>query len=376
MKKFSLTLCLVLVGLMASAQTNFRDISFNEGLKAAKAENKLLFVDCYTAWCGPCKMMANKVFPDSTLGAWMNNKFVCIKIDMEKGEGPELGKRYDVNAFPTFLVLNHEGKLQGRTVGGMSAEKFSHVIDSVISNNKVAAMTAEYDGGRRDADFLKEYMDELKSQYMMGAYGKVVKVALAGKTAEEIVADKFYMEAFFDAHPQSDDKIFRDIYSLSLSQPDKFTKDLNAKINGVWSGGGFHYMEFDGHDVKGFDEAGFDRYVDTLRQLKVSCADNVAYSVKAYAYSSFKQYDKLFPLVVDALGNTAIEDYIIGGFVDTLEKNITDKKQRKTLLKAAEKRVAALKADFAANTDEKSRKKTQQEWMLKEYEKIIASLQK
>lgn len=98
--------------------------------------------------------------------------------------------------------------------------------------------------------------------------------------------------------------------------------------------------------------------------------------MKAYAYSSFKQYDKLFPLVVDALGNTAIEDYIIGGFVDTLEKNITDKKQRKTLLKAAEKRVAALKADFAANTDEKSRKKTQQEWMLKEYEKIIASLQK
>lgn len=376
MKKISLMLCMALAGLAASAQTNFREISFDEGLKAAKAENKLLFVDCYTSWCGPCKMMANKVFPDSTLGAWMNSKFVCMKIDMEKGEGPELGKRYDVNAFPTFLVLNHEGKLQGRTVGGMSADKFSHVIDSVINNNKLAAMTAEYDGGRRDADFLKDYMGELKSQYMMSAYGKVVNVALTGKTAEEIVADKFFMDAFFDARPQSGDKMFRDIYSLSVSQPDKFSEDLAAKINGVWSEGGFRYIKFDGHDVKDFDEAGFNRYVDTLRQMKVSSVDDVAYRVKAYAYSEFKQYDKLFPLVVDALGNTDVEDYYVGGFVGTLAKNITDKKQRKTLLKAVEKRVAALKADLAANTDEKSRKKTQQEWMLKEYEKIIASLQK
>lgn len=376
MKKISLTLCLAFVGLMASAQTNFREISFDEGLKAAQAENKLLFVDCYTQWCGPCKMMANTVFPDSTLGAWMNSKFVCMKIDMEKGEGPELGKRYDVNAFPTFLVLNHEGKLQGRTVGGMSADKFSHVIDSVINNNKLAAMTAEYDGGRRDAAFLKDYMAELQSQYMTGAYRKVLKTALAGKTAADVVADKFYMDAFFDAHPQSDDKMFRDIYSLSVSQPDKFSEAIIKKIGGVWAEGGFRYIEFDGHDVKGFDEAGFNRYVDTLRQMKVSCVDDVAYRVKAYAYSEFKKYDKLFPLVVDALGNTDVEDYYVGGFVDTLTKNITDKKQRKTLLKAVEKRVAALKADLAANTDEKSRKKTQQEWMLKEYEKIIASLQK
>ena len=367
---------MALAGLAASAQTNFRDISFDEGLKAAKAENKLLFVDCYTSWCGPCKMMANTVFPDSTLGAWMNSKFVCMKIDMEKGEGPELMKRYDVNAFPTFLVLNHEGKLQGRTVGGMSADKFSHVIDSVINNNKLAAMTAEYDGGRRDADFLKDYMGELKNQYMMGAYGKVLKTALAGKSAADVVADKFYMDAFFDTHPQSGDKMFRDIYSLSLSQPDKFSEAIIKKIGGVWAEGGFRYIEIDAHDVKGFDEAGFDRYVDTLRQMKVGDVKDIENRVKTYAYAGLKQYDKLFPLVVDALGNTDVEDYYVGGFVDTLTKNITDKKQRKTLLKLVEKRVAALKADLAANTDEKSRKKTQQEWFLKEYEKIVTELQK
>lgn len=376
MKKISLTLCLAFVGLMASAQTNFREISFDEGLKAAQAENKLLFVDCYTQWCGPCKMMANTVFPDSTLGAWMNSKFVCMKIDMEKGEGPELGKRYDVNAFPTFLVLNHEGKLQGRTVGGMSADKFSHVIDSVINNNKLAAMTAEYDGGRRDAAFLKDYMAELQSQYMTGAYRKVLKTALAGKTAADVVADKFYMDAFFDAHPQSDDKMFRDIYSLSVSQPDKFSEAIIKKIGGVWAEGGFRYIEFDGHDVKGFDEAGFNRYVDTLRQMKVGDVKDIENSVKTYAYAGLKQYDKLFPMVIASVNDAKVEDYKVVGYVGTLAKNITDKKQRKTLLKAVEKRVAALKADLAANTDEKSHKKTQQEWYLKSYEEALISLKK
>lgn len=376
MKKISLMLCMALAGFAASAQTNFREISFDEGLKAAKAENKLLFVDCYTSWCGPCKMMANKVFPDSTLGAWMNSKFVCMKIDMEKGEGPELGKRYDVNAFPTFLVLNHEGKLQGRTVGGMSADKFSHVLDSVLSNNKLAAMTAEYEGGCRDVDFLKEYMGELKNQYMMTAYGNVVKDALAGKTAEEIFADKFFMDAFFDARPKSDDKIFRDIYSLSVSHPDKFSEAIMEKISGVWAEGGFRYIEFDGHDVKGFDEAGFNRYVDTLRQMKVRNVKDVEYSVKTYAYAGLKQYDRLFPHIMGALDNKDIEDYKVIGYVGTLEKNVTDKKQRTTMLKAIEKRVKALNTAVAAAADNDDRKKSQQEFYLKEYEKIIANLQK
>lgn len=59
---------------------------FNQAVQKAKSTGKLIFLDCYTSWCGPCKMMANTVFPQEVVGNFMNPKYVCIKIDMEKGK--------------------------------------------------------------------------------------------------------------------------------------------------------------------------------------------------------------------------------------------------------------------------------------------------
>lgn len=43
----------------------FQNLSFSEALKKAGMENKLLFVDCFTTWCGPCRMLSKHVFTDS-----------------------------------------------------------------------------------------------------------------------------------------------------------------------------------------------------------------------------------------------------------------------------------------------------------------------
>ena len=59
----------------------FRDISLEEALKQAKAENKLVFVDCYTPWCGPCYKMMKEVFPKKEAGDYFNSRFVCVKYD-------------------------------------------------------------------------------------------------------------------------------------------------------------------------------------------------------------------------------------------------------------------------------------------------------
>ena len=77
----------------------------------AVKENKPIFVDCFTSWCGPCHMMSTKVFPTKEAGDFFNPRFVNIKIDMEKGEGKELLKRWKIDAFPTYLILNSEGEV-------------------------------------------------------------------------------------------------------------------------------------------------------------------------------------------------------------------------------------------------------------------------
>lgn len=76
MKKIILLLFMFLSVTLLRAQTNFRDITYREAIAAARTEKKLVFIDFYTSWCGPCKMMTNNVFPMKNVGEYLNAKFV------------------------------------------------------------------------------------------------------------------------------------------------------------------------------------------------------------------------------------------------------------------------------------------------------------
>lgn len=75
----------------------------------AKAEDKLVFVDCYTPWCGPCHRMLTEVFPRKEAGDYFNSRFVCVKYDMTKDENVELNKKFRVAAYPTFIIIRPDG---------------------------------------------------------------------------------------------------------------------------------------------------------------------------------------------------------------------------------------------------------------------------
>ena len=88
-------------GSHLSAQgIQFVHSSWQQVLAQARAEHKLVFLDAYTTWCGPCKMMTAKTFTDSAVAAYYNAQFINVKIDMEAGEGPMLAQRYEVHYFP------------------------------------------------------------------------------------------------------------------------------------------------------------------------------------------------------------------------------------------------------------------------------------
>ena len=68
-----------------------KDVSFASVLKKAKAENKPIFIDFYTTWCGPCKFMDETVFELEQVGDLFNENFINIKVNPERDkDGPML----------------------------------------------------------------------------------------------------------------------------------------------------------------------------------------------------------------------------------------------------------------------------------------------
>ncbi|MCW3077155.1 MAG: protein containing a thioredoxin domain [Bacteroidetes bacterium] len=93
-------------------------------LAKAKKENKLIFIDAFTTWCGPCKQMAKHVFTNDSVADFFNSKFVNYKFDMEKGEGIDFAKKYQVNCYPNLILIDGNGTLVHRSAGLLEAPVF------------------------------------------------------------------------------------------------------------------------------------------------------------------------------------------------------------------------------------------------------------
>ncbi|WP_020570170.1 thioredoxin family protein [Neolewinella persica] len=141
----------------------FVEKPFDELLAQAKKENKVIFIDAYTTWCGPCKMMAAKVFPLEEVGKVYNERFINAKFDMEKGEGPGLARRYGVAAYPTYLFVDGNGDIVHKGIGYIQQEEFLALADAATGENSLGAMNKRYESGERDAGFILTYTEVLTS---------------------------------------------------------------------------------------------------------------------------------------------------------------------------------------------------------------------
>lgn len=152
----TLTLGAALFAVSLSAQgIAFEKKSFKETLAKAKQENKLVFVDAMTSWCGPCKMMERNVFPLAKVGDFYNKNFLNLTLDMEKGEGREVAQRYGVRAYPTFLFLNGDGELVLQNSGYLQEADFLKIgEEAAAAKGSFAEMKKKFLAGDRSPEVL------------------------------------------------------------------------------------------------------------------------------------------------------------------------------------------------------------------------------
>jgi thiol-disulfide isomerase/thioredoxin len=158
-KKIIMMAVMVTLTLSSFAQgIKFEHGTFVEALAKAKAENKLLFVDFYTSWCGPCKKMSKTIFPQEEVGTFFNKNFVSLKIDAEKGEGPEIAKKFEVKSYPTMVFINTDGTEAKRMVGAAPDGSFLIDFAKQVTGEKISFLDQyeQYKRGKRDLGFIRD----------------------------------------------------------------------------------------------------------------------------------------------------------------------------------------------------------------------------
>lgn len=120
-------------------QTNTEGIQFFEGtwdeaLAKAKNENKPIFLDVCATWCGPCKVLKRKTFPDAEAGKYFNENYINVSLDGEKEDGKIVVQKFNVRAYPSLFILNSSGEPVVYFTGYLNPEELIELGKAGIEN--------------------------------------------------------------------------------------------------------------------------------------------------------------------------------------------------------------------------------------------------
>ena len=346
MKKI-LSAFFIILSVLSFAQEGikFETSDFKTILAKAKKENKLIFLDAYTTWCGPCKLMAKNIFTLKSVGDHYNANFVNAKIDMEKGEGIDIAKKYDVKVFPTYLFIDGNGELVHRTVGYVPEKEFIQFAkDASDPSKRVAALKERFEKGEKDPEFLKNLVN-LTAFTETDYAGKVFEKYITAKANTPLAADD--MQMLFMTLKNSESpayKIFKEKKADLLKfMPEKSYEatDKSLKINTVIKKA---YNE----ESKTYDE---NKFIEGTKDF-LTKDEAVKYLSKIKAGKALKDKDIA---TYEKLTLETYKDYTnfnsneLNSIAWNFFENVTNKSSLETALKWAQESVK--QSENSANTD-------------------------
>ncbi len=302
-KRFCLLVILIVFCCFSFAQsvgTSFEDLTFEQLKTKAKNSGKLIFIDCYTEWCGPCKKMVRETFPLKEVGEYMDSTFISAKFDCEKGEGIDIRERFGVSSYPTYLILDSDGKVINTTGGFHNGNDFIVLLRKLSSSGiNLDTYGKRYNEGDRSQQFIYDYCEML-----IGAkqYQNVVKIL------DDLLIkdgfDKFYW-------PLYSTSCFNDYSSLVINHivnnKAKVTElvgedAVNKRLSSTFS--------LPLSRIYCVSELALDsthlQLLETVRNLKMPKGNDLYYFIEAIKLRQEKKFDDLLSLYENEIFNLPI----------------------------------------------------------------------
>ena len=101
----------------------------------AKAEGKLVLLDCVAVWCHWCHVMDETTYADPEIGELLRTRFITMRGDVDAR--PELTARYEEWGWPATVIFNPAGEELGKFRGYLAPDELRTAL-----NNALAAQAA------------------------------------------------------------------------------------------------------------------------------------------------------------------------------------------------------------------------------------------
>jgi len=326
---FSITLSL-LVSSFSFAEDKgivFNHSDFKTILAQAKKENKLVIIDAYTSWCGPCKWMAANIFTNDTVGQFYNTNFICAKFDMEKDEGLTIAKTYSVSVFPTFLFLDGDGKMVHRAVGGAPSQEFIGFGKNALDpSTQLSALMKRYENGERKSDFISTYVRMLAYANMHHEYEVALQEYFKTQPETELISAENW-QMIVDMVYDHNSPQFNYVLNNKQLFASKYTEEkVNEKIRSVYTSSLRKY-------IAKKDDLGYHHLRSIIEKSNDSNSESVLFNADLSYYAMKKDwadYSKQAVLYTDKYYSTN------SGMLNQIAWNFYENVADKNLLAKAE----------------------------------------
>ncbi|SDF12078.1 Protein of unknown function, DUF255 [Mucilaginibacter pineti] len=253
MKRLMTFLALSMMVLTSDAQ----GLSFSKAenwaavLEQARVENKYIFLDGAATWCKPCKMMDEKVYPSKAVGKLMNDKFIAVKVQIDKADGDDayvkswygdaemLKGKYQLTTLPALVFLSPDGELLYRNFGYQDPQKFIETVRFAVSPeaSTFKRQLETYKKGVRDYPALPKLIGKMRELLVEDSLANEMVRDYFGNYVDKLTDQKQILTKenaqLADANPgmvKSTDKFFVELKKTPLEESDKLIEWLGGSL--------------------------------------------------------------------------------------------------------------------------------------------------